>query len=90
MRSCWRHSTAHGHLGTTFRVYKNKHCRAKLADGKGVGGSDYLTDVVVNQIQTYYEYVIHNNKGKVEAIKKAIQAILYHTITRPPTEELTN
>ena len=56
-----------GHLqkrmGSDLRIYKNKCCGSKLADGKTVGGRGRLTDAVVDKIQDYYGVAIRCNIG---------------------------
>ena len=75
-------------MDTALRTYKNKAHDMKLSDGKGVGGTGRLTDVIVDQIQTYYGYSIRNNLGDVENISNAIWAIFFHLICGPPGESL--
>ena len=75
-------------MGTALRQYKNNCRGTKLSDGKGVGGAGRLTDVIVDQIQTYYGYAIRNNKGKMDEIKNAIWAIYYHMINGPSYESI--
>ena len=68
----------------------HKHSGEKLSNEKGVDSSGRLTDLIFDWIQTYYGYPIRNNKGKTEAIQKAIRTFFYHTFVRSPNKNLTD
>ena len=55
----------------------------KLADGKGVGGAQRLTEGMIKRIQNYYGLSIRQNKGNLNEMKKAILAIQHHIIEDP-------
>ena len=66
-------------METALWKYKNNSKGTKLSDGKTVGGVGWLTDAVINKIQTY-GYAICNNKDNTQNISNAIWAIYYHMI----------
>ena len=65
-------------MGTALRNLKMQYRGQKLADGKIIGGAGRLTDRVINSLQNYYGDAIRRNKGKVQAMMKAVQATLLH------------
>ena len=65
-------------MGTALRNLKMQYRGQKLADGKTIGGAGRLTDRVINSLQNYYGDAIRRNKGKVQAMMKAVQATLLH------------
>ena len=75
-------------MGTALISFKNKKRGSVLSDGKGVGGSGRLTNVIIDKIQTYYGYAIRKNKGNTGKIQEAIWAIYHHMLKGPETESL--
>ena len=63
-------------LVETFK--KNKQ---KLSDGKSIGGKGRLTGNQINRLQSLYRIAIIQNLGDVAAMKKAVMAIVYHSIS---------
>ena len=61
-----------------MREVVNKLRGQKLADGKSIGGKGRLTKKRIDDFQTYYGKAIRNNLKDVEAIQRAILAILFH------------
>ena len=49
-----------------------------LKDGKPIGGTNLLTDKVMNKMQCYFMQTIRENTGSVYLMKKGIRAILWH------------
>ena len=45
---------------------------------KSLGGRGKLTDRLIDRLQNYYGIVIRSNKGNLQAMKKAVQASLFH------------
>ena len=62
-------------METALRKYKNNCKGTKLCDGKTVADVGWLSDAVVDKIQTYYGYAIRNKKGNTKNITNAIWAI---------------
>lgn len=50
-----------------------------LSDGKPLGGTKKLTDKVINRLQRDYGLAIRQNTHSVEAMKKAVWALYFHT-----------
>ena len=67
-------------MGTSLREYKRKGRGKKLDDGKTVGGTNRLTDKVLDKIQNYYGQAIRNNVGDLEMMRNDIWAIYKHMI----------
>lgn len=65
-------------FGTQMRKLKLRFRGQKLSDGKGLGGKGRLTDVVIDQMQSYYGNAIRNNSQSVEDMTEAIWAIWHH------------
>ena len=57
-------------MGTALRKLKREK--------KGLGGRGKLTDKMVDKIQNYYGIAIRSNVGNLEAMKKAVLAVLFH------------
>ena len=75
-------------MGTGLREYKRKNRGRKLSDGKTVGGTNRLTDEVIDKIQNFYGQAIRNNCGDLEGMKNDIWAIYGHMISDEcPLEE---
>ena len=70
-------------IGAALLEYKKKMKGQKLADGKGVGGAQRLTEGMIKRIQNYYGLSIRQNKGNLNEMKKAIIAIQHHIIEDP-------
>ena len=73
-------------MGSALRSYKNGGRGTKLSNGKGVVGTGWLTDAVVDHMQTYHGYAIRNNKGNTTEITNVIWPIYYHMLAGPPDE----
>ena len=67
-------------MGNELREYKRKKKGMKLSDGKGIGGSGRLTDLLIDKIQNNYGEVIRNNNSDKVAMYNAIWAIFKHRI----------
>ena len=59
----------------------------KSADGKQVGGSKRLTDKIIDKMQNHFEEAIRKNSGNLEAMRRAVWAVLKHMV-RNDTETL--
>ena len=70
-------------LGSALLQYKKNMKGQQLADGKGVGGAGRLTQDTIKRIQNYYGLAIRQNKGDLQGIKAAINAIMHHIIEHP-------
>ena len=70
-------------LGYALLQYKKGMKGQQLKDGKGVGGAGRLTQDTIKKIQNYYGLAIRQNKGNLQDMKTAIQAILHHIIDDP-------
>ena len=57
-------------VGTALRKFRKKN--------KGMGGKGKLTDKVIDKLQNYYGIAIRSNPGNLDAMKKAILAILFY------------
>ena len=56
-------------MGTGLREYKRKNRGRKLRDGKTVGGSNRLTDKVIDKMQNFYGQAIRNNCRDLDGMK---------------------
>ena len=65
-------------MGKALRELKKKTGRAKLQDGKTIGGRGRLTDKEIDQLQIYYGLAIRRNKGNLQQMKREVTAILEH------------
>ena len=63
-----------GRLGRKKKDLKVK----KLADGKTTGGRNRLTDNLIDTFQGYYGKALHQNKGDLPGMEKAVKAIWNH------------
>ena len=63
-------------LGTALREYKKKKKGVKLLDGKGVGGTNRLTDKFIDKMQNHYGEAIRSNCGNLEKMVNSIWAVL--------------
>ena len=45
---------------------------------KNLGGAGKLTDKMIDRLQNYYGIAVRSNKGNLEAMKKAIYAVIFH------------
>ena len=55
--------------------------KGKLSDGKPLTGKGRLTEKVINKLQNYFGIAIRQSTGTtVFELKKAIGAVLYHSI----------
>ncbi|GFO10610.1 forkhead box protein k1 [Plakobranchus ocellatus] len=62
-------------VGTRCRRLKQGR---KLEDGKGIAGTGRLTDKMIDTLQNYYGFAIHQNAGNLPGMIKAVKAILGH------------
>lgn len=62
-------------------VEKLKKSKQKLSDGKSIGGRGRLTGDRINRLQSLYRLAIVQNLGDLAEMKKAIIAIVYHSIS---------
>lgn len=69
---------------------KSKSGKEVLEDGKKLGGKGRLSQRNILQLQTYYGLAIRRNTHSVEAMKTAIWASYFHTMSKNenPTHEL--
>ena len=67
-------------IGRSLREYKRINRGKRLVDGKSVGGAGRLTDKVIDSIQNYYGLAIRKNKGDLQGMKNAVNAILNHLV----------
>ena len=78
-----------GHIqkrhGAALRKYKNTKKGVKLADGKGVGGRNRLTDAVCDSMQNFYGEAIRKNQGNLKGMVNDISAIPHHMVADPNT-----
>ena len=65
-------------LGTRLRKLRSDYRGKCLGDGKKIMGKGRLTDKNINTLQTYYGMAIRQNTSNVYAMKKAIEAVLFH------------
>ena len=65
-------------MGTRLRRLKTNYKGKKLEDGNGLDGKNRLTESVIDKIQNYYGMAIRQNVHNVEAMKKAVWAVLFH------------
>ena len=72
-------------LGAAIKKYKNSKKGLKLADGKGVGGRNRLTDAVCDSMQNFYGEAIRNNQGDLKGMVNDIWAIPHHMVVDPNT-----
>ena len=68
-------------MGTKLREVKRTYKGRKLADGKGIGGKQRMTNKKINDFQVYYGKAIRSNLGNVEAASNAVMAIFMHSIS---------
>ena len=67
-------------MGKGLRQYKLKNKSIKLSDGKGVGGSGCLTDLIIDKMQNNFGEAIRNNIGNRDNMYNAIWAIFKHRV----------
>ena len=61
--------------------------KAKLSDGKPLGGKGRLTEKLINKLQNYFGIAIRQSCGTtVYQLKKAIGAVLFHCSDAPSLE----
>ena len=65
-------------LGSRLRTLKKKMGKTPLKDGKPIGGTNRLTDKMMNKMQCYFGQTIRANTDSVYLMKKGIWAILWH------------
>lgn len=65
-------------MGKGLKEFKKSN--KKLADGKSPGSQKWLTEKVMESFQKHYGQAIRNNKGNLDAMKRAEWAILYHSV----------
>ena len=65
-------------MGTRLRTLKKKMGKTLLSDKKPIGGTNRLTDKMMNKMQCYFGQAIRGNTGSIYQMKKAIWAILWH------------
>ena len=70
-------------MGTALLDFKKNMRGQKLFDGKGVVGTQRLTQDMIKRIQNYYGLAIRHNKDNLHGIKKATTAMQHHTIEDP-------
>lgn len=68
-------------MGTRLRNLKNSMGKKELVDGKTIGGRGRLTNVVIDEIQTYYGLAIQRNTGSLENMKQAVWATYFHLMS---------
>ena len=66
-------------MGSGLREYKKRKRGQKLADGRGVGGTNRLTESFMDRIQHNYGEAIRSCSS-VNEMKTAIQAVFHHMI----------
>ena len=70
-------------IGYALLQYKKGMKGQQLEDGKGLGGAGRLTQDTIKKIQNYYGLAIRQNKGDLQGMKTAINAILHHIVDQP-------
>ena len=67
-------------VGARCRNLKKQYTMAKtkLADQKGIGGAGHLTDAVISKLQNYFGIAIRKYNIRINKMKKAICAVVYH------------
>ena len=65
-------------LGSRLRTLTKKLGKTLLKDGKTIGGTNRLTDKVINKMQCYFGQTIREKSDSVYLMKKGIRAILWH------------
>ena len=68
-------------VGSRLRNVKSQYKGKKLSDNKGIGGGKGpLTNKVMNILQNDYGMTIHQNIHNLYAMRKAVAAVLHHSI----------
>lgn len=65
-------------MGSRLRKLKNNFRGKKLSDKKPLSGKGRLTDVLIDQITTYYGNAIRKHSDNVKDMQRAIWAIWHH------------
>jgi hypothetical protein len=65
-------------MGSRLRKLKDEYRGKKLCDKKPLSGKGRLTDVVIDQLTTYYGNAIRKYPDSVRGMQRAIWAIWYH------------
>ena len=65
-------------VGSRCRNLRKTLKGAKLSDGKGISGRGRLTDKAINTLQNYYGMAIRSNTDDINAMKRAVGAVLFH------------
>lgn len=65
------------------RLKSVKQRRHIGSDGKVIrmGGKGRLTDALMKKLQRYYGKAIRSNVGNATAMKRAVMAIFYHSVS---------
>ena len=71
-------------LGTRLRTLK-KDGKASVIRSKPIGGTNRLTDKMMNKMQCYFGQDIRGNTDSIYQMKKAIWAILWHCSVKEGT-----
>jgi len=64
-----------------LKKLKNDYKNKKVNNIRSIGGRGRLTDSVIYKLKSYYRNAIVNNTDNISEMKKAIMAILYHSIS---------
>ena len=65
-------------MGTRLRKLKSEFKGRKLNDKKPLGGKGRLTDVIIDQLTTYYGNAIRKHSDNYRDMQRAIWSIWYH------------
>ena len=78
-------------LGTALWKLKKTWGKKMLQDGKTIGGRGRLTGKLMDKLHGYYGKAIRESHGSVDAMEKAVHAVLYHRASsdRKPMHENT-
>ena len=65
-------------VGTRLRKFKKEKGSEMLSDGKTLGGIGRLNEKWINKLQNYYGLAIRQNTTDLDAMRRAVGAVLYH------------
>ena len=65
-------------VGTRLRKFKKENGSNVLSDGKKLGGVGRLNEKWINKLQNYYGIAIRQNTTDLNAMRRAVGAVLYH------------
>lgn len=68
-------------MGTRLRTLKTVMGKKELQDGKTIGGRGRLTNVIIDEIQTYYGLAIQRNTNSLDKMKQAVWSTYFHLMS---------